>query len=234
MEGIEPWRRTIYSPLRKPKLPSVSCFVQNIVSMSAIQQRRKNHKHRDRRCDVCKIQTDGISHFCSRHLKRRGKHGSVKVTSYVNLRDYAHLIKLARKHLKAHPPDSAIIESMARLLQPPAYAPPGVRGRREQNALRDEMVRWTDARYQKKRSNPNKYGTVYYFKHDYSPRGILCVLIGLEAYFDERQGVGFPNDSEGIERALNLPWSRRHLRSHESAVGVCHGQTEAAGVHAGV
>ena len=33
---------------------------------------------------------------------------------------------------------------------------------------------------------------------------------------------------------MNLPWFRRHVRSHESAVGVCHGQTEAAGVHAGV
>src|SRR5882724_10523726 len=30
---------------------------------------------------------------------------------------------------------------------------------------------------------------------------------------------------------LNLPRFGRHLRSHESAVGVCHGQTEAAGVH---
>src|SRR5687767_12291788 len=33
---------------------------------------------------------------------------------------------------------------------------------------------------------------------------------------------------------LNLPRFRRHLSSHESAVGVCHGQTKAAGVHAGV
>src|SRR3989454_10899920 len=33
---------------------------------------------------------------------------------------------------------------------------------------------------------------------------------------------------------LNLPRFCRHLRSHESAVGVCHGQTEAASVHEGV
>jgi len=33
---------------------------------------------------------------------------------------------------------------------------------------------------------------------------------------------------------LNLPRFCGHLRSHESAGGVCHGQTEAAGVHEGV
>src|SRR5213593_2428568 len=33
---------------------------------------------------------------------------------------------------------------------------------------------------------------------------------------------------------LNLPRFGRHPRSHESAVGVCHGQTQAAGVHEGV
>src|SRR5206468_957384 len=33
---------------------------------------------------------------------------------------------------------------------------------------------------------------------------------------------------------LNLPRFRGHPRSHESAVGVCHGETEAAGVHEGV
>src|SRR5207249_2561722 len=39
----------------------------------------------------------------------------------------------------------------------------------------------------------------------------------------------------GVWRAqVNLPRFCRHLRSHESAVGVCHGQTEAAGVHEGV
>ena len=36
------------------------------------------------------------------------------------------------------------------------------------------------------------------------------------------------------KRELSLPRFCRHLRSHESAVGVCHGQTEAAGVHEGV
>src|SRR5437867_5986713 len=35
----------------------------------------------------------------------------------------------------------------------------------------------------------------------------------------------------GSAAGLNLPRFCRHLRSHESAVGVCHGQTEAAGVH---
>src|SRR6266852_2913244 len=33
---------------------------------------------------------------------------------------------------------------------------------------------------------------------------------------------------------MNLPRFGRHPRSHESAVGVCHGQTQAAGVHEGV
>ena len=33
---------------------------------------------------------------------------------------------------------------------------------------------------------------------------------------------------------MNLPRFGGHPRSHESAVGVCHGQTEAAGVHEGV
>src|SRR6266568_123301 len=32
---------------------------------------------------------------------------------------------------------------------------------------------------------------------------------------------------------MNLPRFGRHPRSHESAVGVCHGQTQAAGVHEG-
>src|SRR5437899_686156 len=36
------------------------------------------------------------------------------------------------------------------------------------------------------------------------------------------------------ELAVNLPRFGRHPRSHESAVGVCHGQTQAAGVHEGV
>src|SRR5918995_537513 len=33
---------------------------------------------------------------------------------------------------------------------------------------------------------------------------------------------------------MNLPRLGRHPRTHESAVGVCHGQTQAAGVHDGV
>jgi hypothetical protein len=33
---------------------------------------------------------------------------------------------------------------------------------------------------------------------------------------------------------LNLPRFRGHPRSHESAVGVVHGQAQAAGVHEGV
>ena len=35
-------------------------------------------------------------------------------------------------------------------------------------------------------------------------------------------------------KALNLPRFGGHLRSHESAVGVCHGQTQAAVVHGGI
>src|SRR2546425_11785343 len=36
------------------------------------------------------------------------------------------------------------------------------------------------------------------------------------------------------EAVMNLPRFGRHSRSHGSAVGVCHGQTQAAGVHDGV
>src|SRR5216683_975897 len=48
-------------------------------------------------------------------------------------------------------------------------------------------------------------------------------------------GTGTPRGRHTRSRAgLNLPRFGRHARSHESAVGVCHGQTQAAGVHDGV
>jgi hypothetical protein len=40
-------------------------------------------------------------------------------------------------------------------------------------------------------------------------------------------------ETEGAA-SLNLPRFRGHPRSHESAVGVVHGQAQAAGVHEGV
>lgn len=171
--------------------------------MNPISQRRQDNKYTDRRCEVCRRQTNGISSLCQRHLNLRGWHGSVKVTEYVKLRDYAHLVKLARKYLKAHPPDQPILDSMARFLLPPDPIPRGsrARGRRERAALRVEMSRWNDPRYRKKISNPNQRGTVYYFKYDYTPTGILCTLIGITAYIDEREGQGFPHDAEAIEKA---------------------------------
>jgi hypothetical protein len=45
-----------------------------------------------------------------------------------------------------------------------------------------------------------------------------------------RDGMGPP----ATYATMNLPRFGRHLRSHESAVGVCHGETEAAIVHDGV
>src|SRR5262245_65569311 len=38
-------------------------------------------------------------------------------------------------------------------------------------------------------------------------------------------------DTEGTRQRMNLPRFRGHCRSHGSAIGVCHGQTQAAGVH---
>src|SRR5215467_539924 len=43
-----------------------------------------------------------------------------------------------------------------------------------------------------------------------------------------------PDRDVAIFLILTLPRFGRHPRSHESAVGVCHGQTQAAGVHEGV
>jgi Sigma-70 region 2 len=40
--------------------------------------------------------------------------------------------------------------------------------------------------------------------------------------------------SRAIDRLLNLPRFGGHPGSHGSAVGVCHGQTQAAGIHDGV
>ena len=48
--------------------------------MNPISQRRQDNKYTDRRCEVCRRQTNGISSLCQRHLNLRGWHGSVKVT----------------------------------------------------------------------------------------------------------------------------------------------------------
>jgi hypothetical protein len=130
----------------------------------------------------------------------------VKVTRYVKFREYVHLAKLARKYLKAHPPDQPILDSMTRFLQPPDPIPRGsrIRGRRERAALREEMSRWSDKRFQKRYTCGRVKGDRGYLKHDYSPRGVLAVLIGITAYIDEREGQGFPHESEAIEKAHAL------------------------------
>src|SRR5262245_4482732 len=95
--------------------------------MESIQSRRKANQSTWRVCDVCRRPTDGLSSLCPRHIHRRARHGSVKITHYVRFRDYAHLVGLARTYLKAHPPDQPVLDSMARFLQPPDAIPKGSR-----------------------------------------------------------------------------------------------------------
>ena len=51
------------------------------------------------------------------------------------------------------------------------------------------------------------------------------------AHFSPEWGL---RDAFSMGSSVNLPRFGGHPRSHESAVGVCHGQTEAAGVHEGI
>ena len=90
-----------------------------------IQQRTKDHKSTWRVCEVCHKQTNGLSSLCRQHRLYRGKNGSVKVSRPLCHHDYAHLIGLATKYMKQHPPTLPILESMARLLTPPSAIPKG-------------------------------------------------------------------------------------------------------------
>jgi hypothetical protein len=183
--------------------------------MEPISQRKSEHRYTDRRCDACQRQTDGLSSLCRRHIKYRGKHGSVKVRRYTKSRDYLHLVKLARAYLKEHPPEQPILDSMARFLQPPDAIPRGsrARGRRERAALRQEMSRWSDPRYRKSHTHGTTKGDRGYFKYDYTPTGILAVLVGITAYIDEREGQGWPHSAEAIEKAHALIRLWRRPRS---------------------
>jgi hypothetical protein len=171
-----------------------------------ISQIRKAHRYTDRSCEICRRQTDGISSLCKRHLERRGRHGSVKVTQQLRHRDYSHLIGLATKYLKANPPPSNITESIQRFLQPPGPLPRGSDGWRKRQLLIAEMARWSDPRYQKKVTDHGGWSR----KAEYSARGILAVLIAVKAYVEEREGRGFPHDSEetAMMFALTRLWKR--------------------------
>jgi hypothetical protein len=171
--------------------------------MESIQSLRKANKYTDRRCDECHRQTDGLSSLCRLHLRRRGKLGSVRVTRQLRHREYAFLVGIATKYLRRNPPPSNITESMLRFLQPPGMVRPITR---KQELLITEMSRWSDMRYRNKWTD---HGT-YRRKADYSPRGILAVLIAVKAFVQERDGVGFPHDSEDFAMmfALTRLWRR--------------------------
>lgn len=172
-----------------------------------IQQRTKDHKSTWRVCEVCHKPTNGLSSLCWKHRRYRGKNGSVKVSRPLYHRDYAHLIGLAVKYMKHNPPPLPILESMARLLTPPAAIPKGSRTprRAERERLRLEMSRWSDFRYQKKVTDHGQWSR----KADYSPRGVLAVLVAITAYVEERPR-GWPHDSDRIEtaRAIIRLWRR--------------------------
>lgn len=170
-----------------------------------IAQTRKAHRYTDRRCEApgCQRQTDGISSLCRKHLARRARLGSVRVTRQLRHREYAHLVGVATKYLKRNPPPSNITESMLRFLQPPSMVRPITR---KQELLITEMTRWNDPRYRNKVTNHGGWTR----KADYSPRGILAVLIAVKAYVEERDGQGFPHDSEDTAMmfALVRLWRR--------------------------
>jgi len=169
----------------------------------SIQSLRKANKYTDRRCDECHRQTDGLSSLCKLHLRRRGKLGSVRVTRQLRHRDYAFLVGIATKYLKKNPPQSNIIESMLRFLQPPGMVRPITR---KQELLITEMSRWSDPRYRNKWTDHGGYRR----KANYTPTGILAVLIAVKAHVEERDGVGFPHDSEDFAMmfALTRLWRR--------------------------
>jgi hypothetical protein len=171
-----------------------------------IHERRKANKGRWRVCEVCKRQTDGLSHFCRKHLLRRKLQGSVKVTRQLRHADYAVNIGLATKYLKKTPPPSHIIEAVLRFLQPPDPPKRYHDGGKGKALLFAEMSRWRDKRYQKKVTDHGGWSR----KADYSPRGILAVLVAVVAYIDEREGRGFPGNAEhvAIVRALCRLWKR--------------------------
>jgi hypothetical protein len=171
--------------------------------MESIQSLRKANRHTWRVCEICRRQTDGISSLCKLHLRRRGRLGSVRVTRQLRHREYAFLVGIATKYLKKNPPPSNITESMRRFLQPPGMIRPITR---KQERLITEMARWSEGRYRNKWTDHGGYRR----KADYSPRGILAVLIAVKAYVEERDGVGFPHDSEDYSMmfALTRLWRR--------------------------
>jgi hypothetical protein len=168
-----------------------------------IAQARKANKYTDRRCEACQRQTDGISSLCRLHLHRRSRLGSVRVTRQLRHKEYAYLVGVATKYLKKNPPSSNVLESMQRFLQPPGMTRPITR---KQALLITEMSRWSDARYRNRWTDHGGYRR----KANYTSTGILAVLIAVKAYVEERDGVGFPHDSEDYAMmfALTRLWRR--------------------------
>lgn len=174
---------------------------------TAIQSRRKANKYTDRRCESCRKPTDGLSSLCRVHLRRRGKLGSVKATRQLRHADYAYLVGVATKFLKKNPPPADVLTTMQRFLEPPGMPSHYNRhGGSPRALLISEMQRWSDPRYRKKVTDHGGWSR----KADYSPKGILAVLIAVEAYVEEREGNGFPHDAEhtAMMFALVRLWKR--------------------------
>jgi hypothetical protein len=90
----------------------------------------------------------------------------------------------------------------------------GIRRAQKQSLLIAEMARWSDHRYRKKVTDHGQWTR----KADYSPKGILAVLIAVKAYVEEREGQGFPHDSEDTAMmfALTRLWKRPRRYSQGS------------------
>ncbi len=167
---------------------------------------RKVQEDRDRRCDICACQTNGVSSLCRRCLSRRSRFGSVKVSRIIEYREYNHFLGPVTKYLKQHPPPLPVRESMARFLLPPGKIPVGQVGHKSRALLIQEMCRWPDPRYQKKKTTHGGYDR----PAKYTPTAYLATLIAVNMFIEEREGRGFPDDAEQFTLARALV--RMHKR----------------------
>ena len=63
------------------------------------------------------------------------------------------------------------------------------------------------------------------------PEGVETLAPPVVGHVEHPASIQVGDDRDVL---VNLPRFGGHPRSHESAVGVCHGQAQAAGVHEGV
>lgn len=156
------------------------------------------------KCGVkgCGLETHSFSHTCLKHLIRRRRYGSARLTRHpMEFRDYRHLLIPARRYLRRNKPPTAILEAMASFLRPADALPFDRVGKKKRALLRVEMQWWGDARA--------KIKDQHHGRCDYSAFGHLAHMVAVCAYLEEHES-GFPDraDLHALMRSLVM----RHKR----------------------